>query len=482
MSDFANLKLSPELLGYLQQAGYREPTALQVEAIPVIARGTTVAGAASAGSGKTLAYGLGLATRLDAATSTHQALILRPTDDLAANTADSLNRLLRICGLKVALVQPELRVAAHVSVASPDAALSALEHSAIKLDQLDALVVDGLSAMMELGAGVALETLTAQIPKDAQRIVLSGALTPEVKDWIDRHARRARQLAYLPAEAQPLVAANLEFYASPRRTWLVVLVSRMRGLSGPRGSGSLVIRCRSASEAEELGHQLAVRGFVISADAQRPRLRIECGDASEIEPDDSVISWGVPADFASFRNRVIGPANTLILAEPRELPHLGRLAELAEARMTALKTAIPPEALRSAQLTRDRLREALTTQDIEPYLLLLQPLLEEFTPSEVAAAATALVRERIPATAPTPLPAWTRLYFGVGRRDNIRPADLVGAITGESSVSGDQIGRIDIRDTHCAVEIAAPVADQVIKALASTTIRGRPANVRVFRE
>ncbi len=115
-------------------------------------------------------------------------------------------------------------------------------------------------------------------------------------------------------------------------------------------------------------------------------------------------------------------------------------------------------------------------------MLLLEPLLEEYSSAELAAAATALLREKGPERATQPLPAWTRLYFGVGRRDGVRPADLVGAITGESSVRGDRIGRIEIRDTFSAVEVAAPVADQVIKALAGATIRGRPTNVRVFRE
>jgi ATP-dependent RNA helicase DeaD len=70
----------------------------------------------------------------------------------------------------------------------------------------------------------------------------------------------------------------------------------------------------------------------------------------------------------------------------------------------------------------------------------------------------------------------------VGRRDGIRPSDLVGAITGEAPIGGDRIGRIEIRDTFTSVEVAASVADKVIKSLATATIRGRPANVRVFRE
>jgi ATP-dependent RNA helicase DeaD len=175
-------------------------------------------------------------------------------------------------------------------------------------------------------------------------------------------------------------------------------------------------------------------------------------------------------------------SRAVAFVEPRELAHLQRLASTLAVRLNALKTAPPTEAHRSAQQTRDQLREAVASGDLEPYMLLIEPLLDEYAPIQLAAAATALFRERLPAAPTKPLPAWTRLFFAVGRRDSVRPADFVGAITGESPVTGDRIGRIEIRDTYTSVEVAASVADQVIKSLATATIRGRPANVRVFRE
>jgi ATP-dependent RNA helicase DeaD len=175
-------------------------------------------------------------------------------------------------------------------------------------------------------------------------------------------------------------------------------------------------------------------------------------------------------------------ARAVVFIEPREAAHLQRLASTLAVRLAALKVSQPGEAHRSAQQTRDDLREAITNRDLEPYFLLIEPLLDEFTPTQLAAAATALYREKTPETPAQPLPAWTRLYFGVGRRDGVRPADLVGAITGESPLSGEGIGRIEIRDNYSSVEVAASAADRVIKSLATATIRGRPAHVRVFRE
>lgn len=481
MSGFDQFKLPARLIEHLSALGYRRPTALQREAIPVIARGTTAIGAASAGSGKTLAYALGLAGRIDRDDPALQALILRPTDDGAAATAETLHRLLSPLGATVTLVRPERATAAHFAAASPSSALSALEHSSIKVDALKTLVVDGVSTMFELGAGDALETLAGQISREAQRVILSAASTKQVEDWADRHARRARRLSFIPPDVEPLVEVTVEYFAGPRYEWLPVLTRTLAG-AGVRGDAEGTrIDCRLRAEAEELAHRLAVRGFDIAAD-QRSGITVAFLDEDRSDPTPLAISWGVPADLETLQERATRAKRALVFAEPDELAHLRQLVAALQVRLAPLKAGKPGEASRSAQATRDQLREAARDRDLEPYMLLLEPLLEEFTPSELAAAATALLRERAPTTPAQTLPAWTRLYFGVGRRDGVRPADLVGAITGESPLTGDRVGRIEIRDTHSSVEVAADGADQVIKSLATTTIRGRPANVRVFRE
>lgn len=480
MTGFQDLKIPATLVDNLHLLGYRETSALQREAVPAIARGTTVVGVASSGSGKTLSYGLGLGVRLDATVTGPQALVLRPTDDGAAATADALHGLLHSHGLTVAVVRPRSRAAAHIVVASPSAVLAAVEHSAIKLDSLKSFVVDGLSAMVELGTRDDLETVSSQVPKDAQRVLLTSELGQPVEDYLDRHARRARRLAYFPAEVPALTEASLEYYAAPRALWLPAL-TRALEVQLTKANHRIVIRCRLEQEAEALVAWLTVRGFDTTQNATTVRLGIE----DSAETDDASATpcfWGTPLDIEGLLPWIGKSARAVAFVEPRELAHLQRLAATLALRLTALKTAPPTEAHHSAQVTRDQIDEALATRDLEPYLLLIEPLLDEHSPAAVAAAATALLRERTPTTPTKPLPAWTRLYFAVGRRDGVRPADFVGAITGESPVTGDRIGRIEIRDTYSSVEVAASVADQVIKSLARATIRGRPASVRVFRE
>jgi hypothetical protein len=74
-----------------------------------------------------------------------------------------------------------------------------------------------------------------------------------------------------------------------------------------------------------------------------------------------------------------------------------------------------------------------------------------------------------------------RLFLRVGRRDNLRPADVVGAIANEAHMPGDAIGDIDIYENFSFVEVPASVADRVLRALRHTSIRGRPAEATLAR-
>lgn len=476
---FEELRLDPALIERLRQLGYRRPTDFQIDATPVIARGTTAVGVASAGCGKTLAYATGLIAAIDPSDPSLQALVLRPTEDAAGRTAEAIYRLAHPLGIEAGLVTPGGESHGQISVAGTGSALAGIQRSLIKLETLRALVVDGASAMFQLDLAEQLETISAQVPRDTQRVLLTSEMTDEVKNWIDRHARRARRIGYIPLEVEPVKEGAVEFCAAPRHQWFSVLV---RALDNPAARTGIAVRvhCRFEAEADQLRERLAVRGVRPGVDG----IDIEILSLAEppAAPLALSISWGSPADLDELRNRLSEARHAITFLEPAELAHLRRMAGALGVRLTAFKAILPAEAHRSVQQTRDELRAAANERDLEPYMLALEALFEDFTPIQIAAAATSLLRDRAPASPSQALPAWTRLYFGVGRRDGVRPADLVGAITGESPVKGDQIGRIEIRDNHTSVEVAAQVADKVIKALSSATIRGRPANVRVFRE
>lgn len=75
----------------------------------------------------------------------------------------------------------------------------------------------------------------------------------------------------------------------------------------------------------------------------------------------------------------------------------------------------------------------------------------------------------------------TRLMVTIGRRDYVRPGDIVGAIAGEANIPGNSIGSIDIFDKFTYVDVPKDVANRVVDAMEGNTIKGRRVNIEVAR-
>jgi len=209
---------------------------------------------------------------------------------------------------------------------------------------------------------------------------------------------------------------------------------------------------------------------------------LEARAASEGTEGLVVVSCDVPADPDSLDRRHGLTGGGVVLAFPREMTHLRDIARRTGYALEGFP--LPRSRTDEAGTFRQLLAEGIESEDVAPYLLLLEPLFERYDPAEVAAAAAALLRKKT--ATPTPAPprreggdsrpsptAWVKLFLSVGERDGLTPGDLVGAITGETGLPSGKIGKIEIRESHALVEVQEPVARKIISALNGTTIRGR---------
>jgi ATP-dependent RNA helicase DeaD len=228
---------------------------------------------------------------------------------------------------------------------------------------------------------------------------------------------------------------------------------------------------------------MEVRGFEVEGAGASARVA-----ALEEGVTDARIAADVPTDATLLG--ALDLEDGIVLVEPGEMAHLKSIASEAG---VALQAVGGERSTRGTVASyRDQVRRAAGEEDLDAQYELLAPLFDELTAIEVAAALSALLRRKTPppaearvGTAPPPpgKPAsFVRLFVSMGSKDNIRPGDLVGAITGESSVQGDRIGRIDIRDTFSVIEVDARDADRVIATLNGTTMRGRSVRVDYDRK
>jgi ATP-dependent RNA helicase DeaD len=489
---FAELGLRDELARAAAAAGYARPSAVQRGAIPVLRRGGNAVLHASAGSGVLAAYSLPLVDRLAVEQNVRatgpRALVVVPSGALANPTATSMASFARAVGLLVVGEGPGWpAIPADIMVLSVPAVLQGLQTSSLKLEQLESLVLDGLVASFGLFGREAIESLLVTVPREAQRIIVAESASSEVDDFVERHVRRALHVpprsiadrAAGPAARAP-VPSNVLGYLIVSEIEKTATVAAL--LSTEPSNRNRLLFCRTPLVADRVLSELSLRGFQarpVESGSSTLELAAAAGAGTGAAPH---ISHDVPLDHEMLLER--HPESGIVVVTPRELPHLRRLA--AEAQFSLQPLALHAPKRTELDQFRERLRRAAQDEDLSAQILILEPLLEELSALELAAAAVGLLRrtpqiatpasppvsEPAAAVGPQP-PAWVRLFISVGTRDNLRPGDLVGAITGEAAIPGPAVGRVDIRDTYSIVEVTSEHAEKVLQALNGVTLKGR---------
>lgn len=421
--------------------------------------------------------------RVDAEQAATQMLVIAPDIETAVALAGTAVRLAGDRELDIVPVTSARRGArllaerpAHVVVGTPGELLALLQRATLKLDGVRAVVLAWADELIEVGATESLETIMAEVPKEAARIVAAAALTPGVEALIERYARRGRRVGET-AGAEAAEARALRYVGTPQGARDAAL----RRLLDQLDPATASVFVRSEASEDEATHALRSLGYRAS-----DPVRVTRGAAAENAG--IVVLYDLPANRIELQGIVGAAPRAMVvaLAQPRQIPTLRALA--GGAPVSALALAGVADAARAHdERMRAELRAALAEEPPTRELIALEPLLEEFDGVELAAAAFRLLeRERArferAAGETTTAPAdaqWKRVFINVGTKDGVRAGDLVGAIAGEAGITSAQIGKIELRETHALVEIAAPEAETVAAKLSGREIRGRRVVSRV---
>jgi ATP-dependent RNA helicase DeaD len=418
-----------------------------------------------------------LVDRIDAARSETQLLIVTADAESAAAAADAIvqatgERPIRVVA---ATASPRagrlLKIApAHVVTGAPTELAALLQASALKPESVRGVVFAWLDAILETQDGAPLETLLGELPKEGSRTVLASELTPALEMLIERYARRARRSAEPAADAaaQPL---NAEYVATAGTARAPTLRRLLDALDLPRA----VLYARSETARQEALRVARALGY--PADAVR--LSSEAG-----QPDaDPLVLVELPATREELR-ALVGTTGRRIYAliQPSQLASLRALLGGGTVTPVALLEAAERARGKDAAL-RASLRDVLTSGDVRREVLALEPLLAEFDGIEIAAAALRILEQQRPArpaaAAATQSQPMQRLFVNLGEKDGVRAQEIIAAITAEAGIPGSQVGKIEVRDTHSLVEVAASVAELVAGKLTGSAVRGRRVQARL---
>jgi len=454
---FATLPLATSLLDNLDSLGFTAMTPIQAESLPPILAGRDVIARARTGSGKTAAFGLGLLSRLDLASFRVQGLVLCPTRELADQVAGELRRLARtlpnvkvltLCG--GAPFGPQLASlahGAHLVVGTPGRIEEHLRKGSLVLDGLATLVLDEADRMLDMGFQASLEAIVAETPAHRQTLLFSATFSDAVRPL-------AAALMRDPVGVE--VAESHDAGSIHERVYRVAdgdearLEALSRLLLHLRPASSVVF-CNTKRETDEVAQALEAAGFSALAlhgdleQADRDRLLVLFANRSA-----SIL---VATDVAA-RGLDIAELDVVFnyhIARELEV-HVHRVGRTGRAGSAGVVCTLvgEGEAYRLARLTE----------------FLGEPLEEAALPPRAVLAGDRLV------------PPMATLQLGAGKKQKVRPGDILGALTGEAGLAGDQVGKIKVLANSAYVAVRREVADRALARLRDGRIKGRRVRVR----
>jgi ATP-dependent RNA helicase DeaD len=425
-----------------------------------------------------------LVERIDEGAPEVQLLVITSDSDVAAMVTAAAAKLAeaRNVGVLAATsVQRAMRLLrvqpAHVLAGTPDTIVDLLRGAAVKLDGVRAVCIAWADELLtHKSAEGDLETLMAELPKDAGRTVVVAETNSDVEELLERYARRARRIATPVAESDTPI--SLEYVSVSESSRL----SALRRLLDDADPKSAVIFVRDADTTTDVSDLLRALGYA-GADAA---IRVGTTAAAGTE---LVVLFDLPASRVELREVAAGANRTVAMIQPRQLSSIRGLA--AGGSLKPITLPDPGTRARERELRiRAELSTALAKGQFGRELLALEPLLDEYDGIEIAAAALQLLdRARSsraavapPSTPPSPgqrpVGDVVRLFVNVGMRDSIRPADLVGALANHAGISSADLGKVDVRESHSIVEIAPRAVEALIEKVTGISIRGRRVVVR----
>lgn len=444
-------------------------------------------------------------SRVDPATAGTQVVVLTRSAESAIAVSETVLGLAGPAGIEVVPVTGAARAGRIfktrpvLAVAGTPEELGALvRNSVLKLDTVRTVVIAWADDILENGPEtvVALEALLAEL-SDAGRVIVTRKLTPAVEDLVERYARRARRVALAEVEV-PQTPAD---YQLPHIKYVTIggnaRAASLRRLLDDLDPPSATIIARGGGAIAQVRHTLRTLGYRHNDDP------IHATEGELKGETHAVVFYQPPVTTAELQRAAAGkPVEVVVLAQPAEV---AALRELAGGRLIPINLeGAERRAQNREEAVRQELRAVLTRGVTPRDIVFLEPLLEIFDAVEVAAAALQLLdRERAQrrhaAEAAAARPGagqsagrtdtggkgpgeMTRLFMTVGTRDGVKTGDLMAAIAGEGGIPADRVGKIDLRESHSLVEVAAGDAVSVIARLNGATIQGRRVVVRGERD
>ena len=541
---FNSFGLSEALIKVLDEVGYEIPSAIQEQCIPHLLNGHDVIGQAQTGTGKTAAFALPLIDRIDISNNQVQLLVLTPTRELAIQVSEAIQtysrhlkgfHVLPIYGGQSYDVQLRpLKRGVHAVVGTPGRVMDHLKRGTLKLNSLKALVLDEADEMLRMGFIDDVKWVMEKLP-EVRQIALFSATMPDV-------IRRVAEKFLNSPKIVKVKTKTATAKTISQRYWLVGGVHKLDALTRileVESFEALLIFVRTKTATIDLAEKLSARGFTAEAingdivQNQRERIiqqlkngKIDILIATDVaargldvDRISHVINYDIPQDPESYVHRIgrTGRAGrdgkAILFVAPRERRMLKTIERIT-------RQPIEPMLLPSAKIINEqrvinfkqRITDTLDNQELAIFeeLILDYQKEHEIDAFKIASALALMAQGTEPlllnekeinqasfdeknknkisvsvhadSLKDNPAIKMRRYRVAVGRKDNIKPGNVLGAIANEAEISSEFIGAIQIFQDFTTVDLPDEMPKETLQILKNTRVFDKKLNIEELND
>lgn len=519
---FEELNLESSIIKAVQEMGFEETSPIQAKAIPIVLEGKDIVGQAQTGTGKTAAFGIPLLQRINAKDKHLQAVILCPTRELAIQVAEEIRKLAKFMhGIKVLPIYGgqdivkqirSIKAGTQIVIGTPGRIMDHMNRKTVKFDHVTMVVLDEADEMLDMGFREDIETILSDIPRERQTLLFSATMPKPIMELARTYQKDAEIIRVVKKELT--VPKITQYYYEVKKKNKNEVLCRLLDIYDPKLS---LVFCNTKRMVDELVEVLKGRGYFAEGlhgdlkQSQRDRVMngfrngktdiLVATDvaARGIDVDDveAVFNYDVPQDDEYYVHRIgrtgragrEGMAFTFVVGR-----EMYKLKDIMRYCKTKIKLQ-PVPSLKDVTNTKaekvlNRVHEIILEDAHTKMLNLVEERIdeEEYTSLDVAAALLKIAmgldeqpkEEEIAEDDYGDTGAesgMVRLFINIGKKNNIRPGDILGAIAGETGMPGRLVGTIDMYDKYTFVEVPREYATEVIQVMKDSKIKGKSINI-----
>ena len=519
---FEELNIDERILRAIEDMGFEETSPIQTQAIPAVCEGIDVVGQAQTGTGKTAAYTIPMLMKIDPQIKKPQAIVLCPTRELAVKVAEEIRKLAKYMsdikvlpvygGQEIVRQIKSLKTGVQIIVGTPGRVMDHMRRKTVKFDNINMVILDEADEMLDMGFREDMETILTETPQDRQTVMFSATMPKAIMDIARNFQKDARVIKVVRKE---LTVSNIEqFYYEVRPKNKTEVLCRLIDIYNPRLS---VVFCNTKRQVDELISELKGRGYFADGihgdmkQQQRDRVMDDFRSGNvdiliatdvaargiDVDDVDMVFNYDIPQDEEYYVHRIgrTGRAGrsgmALSFISGKEVYKLKDIERYCKTKILA-KPVPSLDDVKNTKLDNmfDKIKQTIEEGGLADMVNLVEEHVnqEEYTSMDMAAALLKMLigdtLDRVDEVEDFHFDMdrddsrMVRLFINIGKKDKIKPSNILGAIAGESGMPGKLVGAIDMMDNYTFVDVPAIHAEKVLKAMNDNVlIKGRRVNM-----